>query len=254
MVVQIPKYMYLIHCISLCVQIWLCQNLVKFNSQFVKLLMGPQRQTCLFQIKRILGFCCRYSAKILIWVTHKKGICFPGWLPFCLHRLLQCCRDDSLNVTVPMRMLEIFSAEKTYHPVIPDTSCVTSLLEQILHYMVQKGNINLQECVNMDGLTCTWLFLCIPVRCWAQYLYLTAAWFIHKAWLELFCWTLSVWKHFGMKERKAQLVDTVVLIPLFLFRILQIAVCPCESQASFQFGVQQLSLCPSSKHTVGAHP
>lgn len=41
-------------------------------------------------------------------------------------------------------MLEIFSAEKTYHPVIPDTSCVTSLLEQILHYMVQKGNINLQ--------------------------------------------------------------------------------------------------------------
>lgn len=60
-----PKYIYLIHFISLCVQIWLCQNLVKFNNQFVKLLLGPQRQTCLFQIKRILGFCCRYSAKIL---------------------------------------------------------------------------------------------------------------------------------------------------------------------------------------------
>lgn len=46
----------------------------------------------------------------------------------------------------------------------------------------------------------------------------------------------------------------VLLIPLFLFRILQIAICSCESQASFQFGVQRLSLCPSSKHTVGAHP
>uniref|UniRef100_H3D5G9 Ubiquitin-protein ligase E3C n=1 Tax=Tetraodon nigroviridis TaxID=99883 RepID=H3D5G9_TETNG len=95
--------------------IWLCQNLVKFNNQFVKLLLGPQRQTCLFQIKRILGFCCS------------------------LQRLLQCCRDDSLNVTVPMRMLEIFSSAKTYHPAIPDAGLVTSLLEQILHYMVPKG-------------------------------------------------------------------------------------------------------------------
>lgn len=48
----------------LSIKIWLCQNLVKLNSQFVKLLVGPQtnmRQTCMFQIKRILGFCCRYS-------------------------------------------------------------------------------------------------------------------------------------------------------------------------------------------------
>uniref|UniRef100_A0A674NQ55 Ubiquitin-protein ligase E3C n=1 Tax=Takifugu rubripes TaxID=31033 RepID=A0A674NQ55_TAKRU len=59
--------------------------------------------------------------------------------PFCPHRLLQCCRDDSLNVTVPMRMLEVYSSEKTYHPVVPDALCLTSLLEQILHYMVQKG-------------------------------------------------------------------------------------------------------------------
>ncbi|XP_010777507.1 ubiquitin-protein ligase E3C-like [Notothenia coriiceps] len=66
----------------------------------------------MFQIKRILGFCCR---------------------------LLQNCRDDSLNVTVPMRMLDIFSSEKTYLPVIPDASYVASLLEQILHYMVQTG-------------------------------------------------------------------------------------------------------------------
>lgn len=68
--------MYLTHSVSLCLQIWLCQNLVKFNSQFVKLLMGPQSQTCLFQVKRILGFCCRYSPKILIWVAKKKGIYF----------------------------------------------------------------------------------------------------------------------------------------------------------------------------------
>ncbi|KAK5897755.1 hypothetical protein CgunFtcFv8_015231 [Champsocephalus gunnari] len=92
--------------------IWLCQNLVKLSSQFVKLLVGPQRQTCMFQIKRILGFCCR---------------------------LLQNCRDDSLNVTVPMRMLDIFSSEKTYLPVVPDANYVASLLEQILHYMVQTG-------------------------------------------------------------------------------------------------------------------
>lgn len=38
-----------------------------------------------------------------------------------------------------MRMLEIFSSEKTYLPVILDAECVASLLEQILHYMVQKG-------------------------------------------------------------------------------------------------------------------
>uniref|UniRef100_A0A665X5I4 Ubiquitin-protein ligase E3C n=1 Tax=Echeneis naucrates TaxID=173247 RepID=A0A665X5I4_ECHNA len=92
--------------------IWLCQNLVKHNSQFVKLLLGPQKQTCMFQIKRILGFCCR---------------------------LLQNCKDDSLNVAVPMRMLEIFSSKRTYLPLIPDANYVASLLEQILHYMVQKG-------------------------------------------------------------------------------------------------------------------
>lgn len=67
--------MDLIRFISLCVQIWLCQNLVKFNNQFVKLLLGPQRQTCLFQIKRILGFCCRYSAKIL-GDTEERNFCF----------------------------------------------------------------------------------------------------------------------------------------------------------------------------------
>uniref|UniRef100_A0A3Q1IVH1 Ubiquitin-protein ligase E3C n=1 Tax=Anabas testudineus TaxID=64144 RepID=A0A3Q1IVH1_ANATE len=91
---------------------WLCQNLVKHNSQFVKLLTGPQKQTCIFQIKRILGFCCR---------------------------IMQNCKDDSLNVAVPMRMLEIFSSERTYLLVIPDANYVASLLEQILHYMVQKG-------------------------------------------------------------------------------------------------------------------
>ncbi|XP_041737018.1 ubiquitin-protein ligase E3C [Coregonus clupeaformis] len=92
--------------------IWICQNLVKHNGQFVKLLAGPKRQTCVFQIKRVLGFCCR---------------------------LLQTCKDDSLNVAVPMRMLEIFSTERTYLPVLEDINCVASLIEQILHYMVHKG-------------------------------------------------------------------------------------------------------------------
>lgn len=56
-------------------------------------------------------------------------------------RLLQTCKDDSLNVAVPMRMLEIFSSERTYLPVLQDVNCVASLIEQILHYMVQKGKV-----------------------------------------------------------------------------------------------------------------
>lgn len=40
-----------------------------------------------------------------------------------------------------MRMLEIFSSERTYVLVIPDANYVASLLEQILHYMVQKGKL-----------------------------------------------------------------------------------------------------------------
>ncbi|XP_077480877.1 ubiquitin-protein ligase E3C isoform X1 [Stigmatopora argus] len=92
--------------------IWLCQNLVKHNCQFVKMLVGPHRQTCVFQIKRLLGFCCR---------------------------LLKNCTDDSLNVSVPMRMLEVFSSEKIYLPVMADVNDVAQIVEQILHYMVQKG-------------------------------------------------------------------------------------------------------------------
>ncbi|XP_063063156.1 ubiquitin-protein ligase E3C [Engraulis encrasicolus] len=92
--------------------IWMCQNLVKHHAQFVGLLAGQDRQTCVFQIKRLLGHCCR---------------------------LLQLCRDDSLNVTVPMRMLDVFTSERTYVSVLLDASCVTALIEQILHYMVQKG-------------------------------------------------------------------------------------------------------------------
>ncbi|XP_008161206.1 ubiquitin-protein ligase E3C [Trachemys scripta elegans] len=92
--------------------IWMCQNLIKQSSQFVKQLDGPDRLTCLFQIKRLLGLCCR---------------------------LLQNCNDDSLNVALPMRMLEVFSSENTYLPVLQDANYVASVFEQILHYMVQKG-------------------------------------------------------------------------------------------------------------------
>ncbi|XP_067398811.1 ubiquitin-protein ligase E3C isoform X3 [Emydura macquarii macquarii] len=38
-----------------------------------------------------------------------------------------------------MRMLEVFSSENTYLPVLQDANYVASLIEQILHYMVQKG-------------------------------------------------------------------------------------------------------------------
>uniref|UniRef100_A0A8C9TXE0 Ubiquitin-protein ligase E3C n=1 Tax=Scleropages formosus TaxID=113540 RepID=A0A8C9TXE0_SCLFO len=92
--------------------IWMCQCLVKANAQFVKELTGSDRHTCVFQIKRILGLCCK---------------------------LLQTCKQDSLNVTAPMRMLEVFSSETTYLPVLQDANCVAALIEQILHYMVQRG-------------------------------------------------------------------------------------------------------------------
>ncbi|XP_020635371.3 ubiquitin-protein ligase E3C isoform X1 [Pogona vitticeps] len=92
--------------------IWMCQNLIKQHSQFVKQLDGPDKLTCLFQIKRLLGLCCR---------------------------LLQSCNDDSLNVALPMRMLEVFSSENTYLPVIQDANKVASIIEQILHYVIQKG-------------------------------------------------------------------------------------------------------------------
>ncbi|XP_025306633.1 ubiquitin-protein ligase E3C isoform X2 [Canis lupus baileyi] len=73
---------------------------------------GSERLTCLFQIKRLMSLCCR---------------------------LLQNCNDDSLNVALPMRMLEVFSSENTYLPVLQDASYVVSIIEQILHYMIQNG-------------------------------------------------------------------------------------------------------------------
>ncbi|XP_048196495.1 ubiquitin-protein ligase E3C [Perognathus longimembris pacificus] len=92
--------------------IWLYQNLIKHSSLFVKQLDGSERLTCLFQIKRLMSLCCR---------------------------LLQNCNDDSLNVALPMRMLEVFSSEKTYLPVLQDTSYVVSVIEQILLYMIHSG-------------------------------------------------------------------------------------------------------------------
>lgn len=38
-----------------------------------------------------------------------------------------------------MRMLEVFSSENTYLPVLRDASYVVSIIEQILHYMIQNG-------------------------------------------------------------------------------------------------------------------
>ncbi|XP_032900349.1 ubiquitin-protein ligase E3C isoform X2 [Amblyraja radiata] len=91
---------------------WMCQSLVKHGSLYVQQLIDSNKQICLYQIKCLLGLCCR---------------------------LLKSCNNESLNVTVPLRMLEIFSSEKTYLPVIQDVNSVTSIVEQILHYMVQKG-------------------------------------------------------------------------------------------------------------------
>lgn len=58
---------------------------------------------------------------------------------YLIYRLLQNCNDDNLNVALPMRMLEVFSSENTYLPVLQDASYVASLIEQILHYTIHKG-------------------------------------------------------------------------------------------------------------------
>uniref|UniRef100_A0A452UEY5 Ubiquitin-protein ligase E3C n=1 Tax=Ursus maritimus TaxID=29073 RepID=A0A452UEY5_URSMA len=92
--------------------IWMCQSLIKHSSLFVRQLDGSERLTCLLQLKRLMSLCCR---------------------------LLQNCNDDSLNVALPMRMLEVFSSENTYLPVLRDASYVVSIIEQILHYMIQNG-------------------------------------------------------------------------------------------------------------------
>ncbi|XP_062900489.1 ubiquitin-protein ligase E3C isoform X1 [Mobula hypostoma] len=91
---------------------WICQNLVKHSGLYVQQLVDSNKQICLYQIKRLLALCCR---------------------------LLKSCNNETLNVTVPLRMLEIFSSEKTYLPIVRDVNSVTSIVEQILHYMVQKG-------------------------------------------------------------------------------------------------------------------
>ncbi|XP_070279669.1 ubiquitin-protein ligase E3C isoform X4 [Myotis yumanensis] len=92
--------------------IWMYQNLIKHSSLFVQQLDGSDRLTCLFHLKRLMSLCCR---------------------------LLQNCNDDNLNVALPMRMLEVFSSEKTYLPVLQDASYVVSVIEQVLHYMIQNG-------------------------------------------------------------------------------------------------------------------
>jgi hypothetical protein len=38
-----------------------------------------------------------------------------------------------------MRMLEVFSSEDTYLPALQDASCVVSVIEQVLHYMIHSG-------------------------------------------------------------------------------------------------------------------
>lgn len=45
-----------------------------------------------------------------------------------------------------MRMLEVFSSENTYLPVLQDSSYVVSVIEQILHYMVHNGKWLGQTC------------------------------------------------------------------------------------------------------------
>lgn len=97
--------------------------------------LGLLLQVKYFGKKKILRLLIHDFSQLKKWHAAKLTVI----LPCSPTRLLQSCTDDSLNMAVPMRMLEIFSSEKTYLPAIPDANYVASLLEQILHYMVQKG-------------------------------------------------------------------------------------------------------------------
>lgn len=92
--------------------IWTYQHLIGHSALFVQQLGGPERGTCLFQIKRLMGLCCR---------------------------VLQSAGDGSLNVALPVRMLEVFTCEGTYLPVLREAGPVAAVIEQILHYVVQHG-------------------------------------------------------------------------------------------------------------------
>lgn len=54
-------------------------------------------------------------------------------------RLLQNCHDDSASAALPLRMLEVFSSESTYSPALQDAGSAASVVEQVLHYMIQNG-------------------------------------------------------------------------------------------------------------------
>ncbi|TTG32351.1 Ubiquitin-protein ligase E3C [Bagarius yarrelli] len=126
-------------------QVWLCQNVVKHHAHFLMLLAGPERSTCLFQIKRLLGHCCRCQnfcttlpLFLLCKTVIKTCVCVCVCVYMCA-RLLQLCKADDMNIAVPMRMLELFSLERTYLPPLQnDADAAAALTEQVLHYMVQK--------------------------------------------------------------------------------------------------------------------
>uniref|UniRef100_A0A8C1IBR1 Ubiquitin-protein ligase E3C n=1 Tax=Cyprinus carpio TaxID=7962 RepID=A0A8C1IBR1_CYPCA len=99
---------------------------------------GPQLtdSAILSQLARQLLFFYRLSEDRQRMVrTAGLKICY------CQMRLITCkpLDHDSLNVAVPMRMLEVFSSERTYLPFLQDENYVTALIEQILYYMVEKG-------------------------------------------------------------------------------------------------------------------
>lgn len=52
----------------------------------------------------------------------------------------------------------------------------------------------------MEGLICALLVLSEPLRCWAQYLHVNAAWVIHKARRELSCCFYIMWMEIFWNE------------------------------------------------------
>lgn len=137
----------------------MCYGFLSLFVIFVCPLLSLPLRWNIFHVYLLKGYCWHMIKdsgilNIVAWAVvqcdsharHRNWSRQENWQPWLsskyvnlFYRLLQNCSDDSLNVALPMRMLEVFSSENTYLPVLQDSSYVVSVIEQILHYMVHNG-------------------------------------------------------------------------------------------------------------------
>ncbi|XP_061411231.1 ubiquitin-protein ligase E3C [Lethenteron reissneri] len=108
--------------------VWLCQTLLRQQVLYLQPLAEGRGQQCLFQLQRLLRLCCN---------------------------LLMHSPDESLGLSVPLRMLEVFTSPNTYvalHKILPTsvfsgpmTDGPDLVVEHIMFYLIQKGYFKSQH-------------------------------------------------------------------------------------------------------------